>query len=112
VDVYDGDTFRVQLHGSAKDLLGDTIGVRVRGVDAAELNDACATAKAEALQAKSYLAKLLTGRVVTLKNIEKDKYFRLLADVEVNGIDLAATLLEQRYTRPYRGGKRVKRCVA
>ena len=45
------------------------------------------------------------GRV-ELKNLQWGKYFRLLADVYVDGQDLATKLLKAKLVRPYAGGKR------
>ena len=41
-----------------------------------------------------------------LKNMKRGKYFRIIADVEVDGVDLGSLLIEEGLARPYSGGKR------
>lgn len=111
VSVYDADTFRVALK-DWPEYLGDDIGIRVRGIDAPEIRGQCEAEKRKARKARDYVKRLLLqASIVTLENIEPDKYFRLLADVYIDGQLLSDILLESGYARVYAGGKRENWCT-
>ena len=119
---HDGDTCRVSLPG-LPDVFA-TMGVRLRGIDAAELRGAqCPLEKCLALDARDTLIKMVVGRNTTLDNCAPDKYFRLLCDVSVDGADVGSQLLRGGYAVRYTGrgpkhdwcastGERARRCGA
>jgi micrococcal nuclease len=47
---------------------------------------------------------LRSAKRIELKDIEREKYFRLLARVEVDGKDLGKQLVATSLARPYDGG--------
>ncbi|QOL26196.1 thermonuclease family protein [Thalassotalea sp. LPB0316] len=106
VSVYDGDTFRVDIdHWPA--LVGQSAPIRVKQVDTPEIRGKCASEKALAQRAKLFTqALLLNSQQVELRNIERGKYFRILADVYIDGQSLASQLIANNLARPYQGGKR------
>lgn len=101
--VYDGDTFKVYLACRYR-LFCKAMPVRVRGVDCPEMRGGTAETKALARKAKKFTKDFLTGGKILLKNCGRDKYFRLLCEVKVNGQSLAAALLAAGYAVPYDGG--------
>lgn len=104
MSIYDGDTFKVTI-SSWPSIAGDNIGVRVKGIDCPEMRDDDPKVKELAQQAKQYTVKRLReGKIIWLKNIQRDKYFRILADVEIDGKDLGKELLEKSLAKPYDGG--------
>ena len=106
VRVVDGDTIIVNISGWP-DIVGYEIGVRVAGCDTPELRDKRYDIKAKAYQAKETLTLLLsTARCVELRNIERGKYFRLVADVIADGANVASILIDSGLAHPYDGGKR------
>ena len=103
VSVYDGDTIKVDID-SWPEVVGKGISVRVRGVDTPEIRGKCDSEKALAIQARDYVRNLLTGEsVVQLRNIERGKYFRLVADVYSGDISISRELIIRGYGRPYDG---------
>lgn len=61
--------------------------------------------------AKQFTVKALrSGKVIELQNIQRGKYFRLLADVYIDGNSLAKGLIASGHARPYNGGKRLGWC--
>lgn len=119
---HDGDTCRVSLPG-LPDVFA-TMGVRLRGIDAAELRGAqCPLEKCLALDARDKLVSMVVGRNATLDDCAPDKYFRLLCDVSVDGADVGSQLLRGGYAVRYTGrgpkhdwcastGERARRCGA
>ena len=110
--IYDADTFRVNIDNWPA-VVGQSVPVRVRGIDAPEIRGKCAFEKDLAQQARLLTVSLLnSAEVVELRNIERGKYFRLLADVYIDGENLAEQLIAQQLSRPYDGGKRLTWCQA
>ncbi len=101
--VYDGDTFKVYL-ACKYPIFCKAIPVRVRGVDCPEMRGGTPGTKAAAKAAKAFTKQFLRGGKILLRNCGRDKYFRLLCEVKVNGADLGTTLIEHGHAGPYDGG--------
>jgi endonuclease YncB( thermonuclease family) len=107
--VYDGDTFRAEIAS----LTGvfSPIAVRVRGIDSPEIRGACDGEKLMAIGARESLKKkLLAAKKVELANVAPDKYFRILADVRADNLDLGSYQVLGGHARRYNGGKRKGWC--
>lgn len=108
--IYDADTFRVNIEGYPS-IAGERIPVRVLGVDAPELRGKCESEKIKAREAKRFTVEALrSGKIVELRNMQRGKYFRILADVYVDGNNLADSLIKSGHVRVYDGGKRLGWC--
>lgn len=103
VSVYDGDTIRVHL-ACKYGIFCKTIPIRVRGVDCPEIKGGSAETKELAKQAKAFTKNFLKGGKILLRNCGRDKYFRLLCDVKVNGQSLGEELIKAGHAIPYDGG--------
>lgn len=102
--IYDGDTFRCTIK-SYPTIIGNDIGVRVFGIDCPEMTDKNPEIKALAQQAKQYtVSRLREGKSVWLVNMRRDKYFRILAEVKIDGKDLAQELIAKGLAKAYDGG--------
>lgn len=88
LDVYDGDTFRARLDLGWK--ISIVVMVRVRGVNAPELNER------DGARSRDFLAAVLpVGTIVGIESRRLDKYGRSEANVTLStGADLATRLLE------------------
>ena len=107
VKVRDGDTFVINI-SNIPDVFGSEIAVRIRGIDTPELKDEMEHIKKISLEAKKELEKLLySGKKITLYNLGRDKYFRLLASVKVGDIDVGEYLIKKGLAKKYNGGKKV-----
>ena len=110
IRVIDGDTFAARVRiwlGTDVEVL-----VRLAGVDAAELRGACDSERQLARAARARLEGLLAGAEVWLREVRYDKYAgRVLARVETDGRDVAATLAAEGLARPYAGGARGSWCA-
>ena len=104
--IYDADTFRVNIKGWP-DIIGKHVSVRVLGVDAPEIRGKCMSEKQAARLAKQFTVNALrSAKRVELKNIKRGKYFRILADVIIDGKSLSVSLIKAQHARPYNGDRR------
>lgn len=101
---YDADTatfFIPDVHP----LLGEKISIRVRGIDTAERKGKNPCEKDRAFAAQAVVGKALeTAKRIDLVNVDRDKYFRILADVIVDGKSIKDILLESNLGYSYNGG--------
>ena len=103
VEVYDGDTFKIDLP-SQHPLFGDDISVRVLGIDTPELKGSSDEVKALAYKAKNRTQELLSdAKTIELKNPQRDKYFRILAEVWIDGESLGDKLKSDGLAKDYDG---------
>ncbi|MGD9739909.1 MAG: thermonuclease family protein [Bauldia sp.] len=110
IRVVDGDTIRVRALIWI-DLSLEVL-VRIRGIDAPELNGGCAEEETLAVAATGVLAAALGADILLLTDIDEDKYAgRIVADVATaGGADLAAAMLASGTVRAYDGGTRLPWC--
>ena len=105
---YDGDTLTVDIP-DVPPIIGENISVRVFGIDTPEIRGACDKEKQLAQEAKKYVYDILsTSSKINLVNIKRDKYFRILADVETSKGDLAQLLIDKGHAVGYDGGTKLK----
>lgn len=105
VRVVDGDTLIVNIP-TLPPVVGEQIGIRLSGCDTPELHDKRPEIRALALKAKEYVNSLLLGRTVMLKKIRRGKYFRLIANIEIQQTDLSYILINKGLAKQYDGGKK------
>jgi len=107
---YDGDTITVNIN-DVHPLLGDNINIRVRGIDTPEIRGKCQYEKDLAYEAKYFVENLLiSSNKINLINAERGKYFRIVADVIIDGVNLKDFLLDKEYIKLYNGGTKSKWC--
>jgi len=99
--VIDGDTFACDIDEHSA-IAGKNISIRIRGIDTPELKSKDTEERKSAVLEQQRLSGLLrNARVIELRNIDRDKYFRIDADVRLDGEPLLPKL-NQRYCN---GGK-------
>ena len=102
--VIDGDTIRssVQLPCPLCNVY-----IRIKGIDTPESNHLaqCEKERVTGMAAKKYLQSVFIGKTEFMaRNMSWDKYGgRILADVELDGRDIAKDLIERGYAKPYSG---------
>lgn len=111
ISVYDGDTFFVNIN-DLPDVFGKRIGVRVNNIDTPELKRyKCKKEKDLAIVARQHTFDLLSkATVIELRNIKRDKYFRIVADVYADGINLSNSLYKKNLGFLYDGGTKKSFC--
>ena len=106
VSNYDGDTIKFDLPG-LHPIIGNKINIRVNGIDTPEIRGKCEQEKYSAEQAREMVADILKdAEKIDLKNMGRGKYFRIVADVFVDGESLADILIETGMAIRYNGGKK------
>ena len=90
--VIDGDTFACDIDENSA-IAGQNISIRIRGINTPELRAQNPEERKFANVEKQRLSKLLhSARVIELRNIGRDKYFRIDADVYLDGKPLLPEL--------------------
>jgi len=110
ISVYDGDTFRVDID-SLPPIVGKNIRIRLNGIDTPEIQGKCQYEKDLALKARDFVRnKLANAKEIKLTKLQRGKYFRVVADVYVDGVSLEQELLENKLAYKYTGGKKSSWC--
>jgi len=110
ISVYDGDTFRVDID-SLPPIVGKNIRIRLNGVDTPEIQGKCQHEKDLALKARDFVRnKLANAKEIKLTKLQRGKYFRVVANVYLDGVSLEQELLENKLAYKYTGGKKSSWC--
>ena len=110
ISVYDGDTFRVDIN-SLPPIVGKNIAIRLNGVDTPEIRGKCQYEKDLALKARDFVRnKLANAKEIKLTKLQRGKYFRVVADVMIDGVSLEKELLENKLAYKYTCGKKSSWC--
>lgn len=105
---YDGDTITFNIP-SLHPIIGDKISIRVNGIDTPEKRGKCQKEKDLAIEAKMFVMyKLSNADSIVLKDIQRGKYFRIVANVIVDGEDLSEMMIDNGFAVRYDGGTKVK----
>ncbi|MCY4561251.1 MAG: thermonuclease family protein [Flavobacteriaceae bacterium] len=99
--VYDGDTFYADLNCNF-DVFCKKIPIRIARIDTPEIRGDCQKEKDKAKEAKNYLNNLLNNaQTIEIKNVERGKYFRIVADVYIDGELYADKIIHRGLATPY-----------
>jgi len=111
ISVYDGDTFKVDLHchgnknKAINHLICKNIRIRPIGFDTPEMRGVSDAEKQKAKEAQVYLESILkNSEKISLLNVRRDDvYFRIVADVYVDGFSLSQIMIDSGHALPYDG---------
>lgn len=110
VNVYDGDTFKANLN-CKEDIFCKNILVRVARIDTPELKGKCEVEKLNAIKAKEEVSNYFhNAKSIRLENIKRDKYFRILADIYIDDINLSNEMIKKDLAVPYEGLTKINWC--
>ena len=105
---YDGDTITFNIPG-LHSLIGKKIKIRLSGVDTPEINTKDKCEKEKGQIAKRLVENLFkNSKRIDLENVKRGKYFRMVADVIIDGKSLTAYLLKNNLGYAYSGKKKRK----
>jgi endonuclease YncB( thermonuclease family) len=103
IKVYDGDTITIATRLPYKDSPLYRFPIRLKGIDSAEIKSKNPNEKMHAVVARDALSELILHKTVLIKNIENEKYGRMLADVYLGEIYLNDWMIEKGYAVKYDG---------
>ncbi len=116
MSVYDGDTIYVNVEG-VPDIFGLNVGIRLKGLDTPEIKSNCPTEterlteRNKAYAAREYLReRIFTAKRIVLLNMSRDRYFRIDADVYIDGVNVNQELVDKGFAVLYDGGTKATWC--
>ena len=104
IKVYDGDTITIAAKLPFNDSPLYRLSVRFNGIDTPEIKGKTEDEKNAAKSARDALSNLILNKVVILKNIQSEKYGRILAEVYLDELCINEWMIQQRYAVKYDGG--------
>lgn len=107
IKVYDGDTITIASKLPYPESPLYRFSVRLNGIDCPEIKGKNETEKECAQIAKNEMSNLILNKIVSLKNVETEKYGRILADVYLGDLHLNKYMIEKRLAVEYDGGTKV-----
>ena len=108
IKVYDGDT--ITIASKVPGLRNSPIykfSVRLNGIDTPEIKGKNEDEKAVAQKARDALSARIMGKDIFLKNVQTEKYGRLLCEIYLDKENLNQWMINQRYALAYDGGTKV-----
>ena len=116
IKVYDGDTVTIACYFPNIDKENHLqcsnklykFSIRLKGIDCPEIRSKDPNEKDIAILAREFIHKLIYNKVVYLKDIQMEKYGRLLADVYINNESCSELLLQHRFAVKYNGKTKEK----
>ena len=110
---YNGNVCRFTIP-DVHPLLGQAVNVRIRGIETPRLEGPCDAEKTGGERVKEYLNNLLArAERIDLVTASRGTYFRIVADVKADGMDVGEHLISRGMARPYNeDGVRSNWCVS
>lgn len=106
VNVYDGDTITIATKLENDKEVYRFI-VRLRGIDCAEMRGS-ENEKRVAIKARDELSRQVMNKFIFLRNVEYEKYGRILADVYLENMNINQWMLDNKLAIKYDGKKKIK----
>ena len=106
----DGDTLKVK-NNALPDIFGRNLSIRVRGLDTPELRGKCSHEKKLAVRSKDFCSFLMkNAENIEFKNLERGKFFRVVADVHIDSKNYANQMIFNDHGRVYSNTKKNNWC--
>ena len=110
ISIYDGDTLSINVPAWTP-IIGEHIGIRIVGIDTPEIHGACPEEIALAKKAKDFLRNsIVSAKKIELKNMDRDKYFRIDAELWIDDKNIGDALINANLAHVYAGGTKIKWC--
>ena len=108
IKTYDGDTITIAAKLPYENSPIYRFNVRLNGIDTPEIKGSSEEERSMAIKSRDALHELIYGKIITLKNVDTEKYGRVLADIWLDEIHVNQWLLDNKYAVKYDGGKKIK----
>ncbi len=83
--------------------------MRLSGIDTPEKRGKCLKEKVLAIKARKRVRTLLSqAQTIVLKNVQRGKYFRIVAEVWADGVNVSEVLIQEGLAVVYDGETKVK----
>jgi endonuclease YncB( thermonuclease family) len=106
IKVYDGDTITIASKLPFENSPIYRFSVRLAGIDTPEIKGKTEQETILAKEAKNKLHTMIMDKYILLKNINTEKYGRILADVYLDDIHINKWMVDQKLAVGYNGGKK------
>jgi micrococcal nuclease len=101
ISISAGNTFNADID-EYPPIIGKNITIRISNIYTPQTTSKDPELKLKAQEAKIFTKNFLEkGKIIILKNIKRDKYFRLTADVIVDDKNLASELINNKLAQPF-----------
>jgi micrococcal nuclease len=107
IKVYDGDSITIAAYLPMDSSPLFRFSVRLNGIDTPEIKGKNEDEKEAAKAARDALSNLILHKYITLKNVDTEKYGRILADVYLDDLCINDWLIQQHYAVKYDGGTKI-----
>ena len=107
IKVYDGDTITIASKLPYPESKLYRFSVRLNEIDCPEIKSKDENEKQCAQIAKQEMSDLVLNKIVTLKNVDTEKYGRILADVYIGDLHVNKHMIEKRLAVTYDGGTKI-----
>ena len=104
IKVYDGDTITIATKLPFPDSPVYRFPVRLRGIDSPEIKGKSLEEITLAKISRDALSHMIMDKTVELKDVNTEKYGRLLANVYIDNIHINQWMLDKKYAIAYDGG--------
>jgi len=108
IKVYDGDTITIASVLPNTNEPVYRFSVRLNGIDTPEIRGKTQEERELAKTARDALADKIYGRFVELKNVDTEKYGRILADVYLDNEHINQWLIDMNFAVSYDGGTKYR----
>jgi endonuclease YncB( thermonuclease family) len=108
IKVYDGDTITIAGYLPYPESPLYRFSVRLNGIDTPEMKGKTEKEKACAILAKTELQNLILDKRVVLRNVQTEKYGRLLAEVYIGDLHVNQHMLDTGMAVKYDGGTKTE----
>jgi endonuclease YncB( thermonuclease family) len=107
IKVYDGDTITLASSLPYPDSPMYRFSVRLNGIDTPEMHGINEDEKQAAKNSQKALENLILHHDIILKNIQTEKYGRILADVYLGDLHINNWMLQNKFAIQYDGGTKI-----
>ena len=108
IKVYDGDTFTLAGYLPYAESPLYRFSVRLNGIDTPEIKGKTEKEKECAILARTELQALILDKRVVLRNVQTEKYGRLLADVYIGDLHINQHMIDTGMAVKYDGGAKAQ----
>ena len=105
IKVYDGNTIIIAAKNPQPDAAVVRYTICLRGIESPKLKTVNPFEKHAAVLSRDALNKLIFNKIITLQNVNIERYGRIIADIYLDDIHVNKWMLDNNYVDKYEGGK-------